>query len=135
MDPHSPYLPPQPFERIFYHGDECDAANRSMDPVLAFEPFSAYAHRNMLPPGITGPKDYVNAQYDGSIASMDAVHPGDLYRARSRTGIFDETIVAINGDHGEELDEHGYWYDHHGLYDNILHVPLMMRYPPKLHVW
>ena len=30
MDPHSPYLPPQPFERIFYHGDECDPDNRSM---------------------------------------------------------------------------------------------------------
>ena len=24
MDPHSPYLPPHPYERIFYHGDECD---------------------------------------------------------------------------------------------------------------
>ena len=26
MDPHAAYLPPQPFERIFYHGDECDPA-------------------------------------------------------------------------------------------------------------
>ncbi len=24
MDPHSPYLPPKPFENMFYHGDECD---------------------------------------------------------------------------------------------------------------
>ncbi len=129
MDPHSPYLPPQPFERIFYHGDECDAANRSMDPVLAFEPFK-HTLIDMLPPGITDRK-YVNAQYDGSIASMDASIQA-IFTALEAHGLFDETIVAINGDHGEELDEHGYWYDHHGLYDNILHVPLMMRYPPKL---
>ena len=129
MDPHSPYLPPQPFERIFYHGDECDAANRSMDPVLAFEPFK-HTLIDMLPPGISDRK-YVNAQYDGSIASMDASIQS-IFTALEAHGLLDETIVAINGDHGEELDEHGYWYDHHGLYDNILHVPLMMRYPPKL---
>ena len=129
MDPHSPYLPPQPFERIFYHGDECDAGNRSMDPVLAFEPFK-HTLIDMLPPGISDRK-YVNAQYDGSIASMDASIQS-IFTALEAHELFDETIVAINGDHGEELDEHGYWYDHHGLYDNILHVPLMIRYPPKL---
>ena len=31
MDPHSPYLPPAPYERIFYHGDECDPSNKSME--------------------------------------------------------------------------------------------------------
>jgi hypothetical protein len=36
MDPHSPYLPPAPYERMFYHGNECDPDNRSMDPVMAF---------------------------------------------------------------------------------------------------
>ena len=129
MDPHSPYLPPQPFERMFYHGDECDAANRSMDPVFAFEPFK-HTLIDMLPPGISD-REYVNAQYDGAIAYLDACVQS-IFTALEAHGLFDETIVAITGDHGEELDEHGYWYDHHGLYDNILHVPLMLRYPPKL---
>ena len=39
MDPHAPYLPPGPFERLFYSGDEFDPQNRSMDPVFAFKPF------------------------------------------------------------------------------------------------
>jgi len=129
MDPHSPYLPPQPFERIFYHGDECDADNRSMDPVFAFEPFK-HTLIDMLPPGVSDRK-YVNAQYDGAIAYMDACIQS-IFTALEAHGIFDETIVAVNGDHGEELDEHGYWYDHHGLYDTVLHVPLMLRYPPRL---
>lgn len=129
MDPHSPYLPPQPFERIFYHGDECDAANRSMDPVFAFEPFK-HTLIDMLPPGISD-REYVNAQYDGAIAYMDACIQS-VFAALQAHDIFDETIVAVNGDHGEELDEHGFWYDHHGLYDTVLHVPLILRYPPKL---
>ena len=129
MDPHSPYLPPQPFERMFYHGDECDPANRSMDAVFAFEPFK-HTLIDMLPPGISD-REYVNAQYDGAIAYLDACVQS-IFTALEAHGLFDETVVAINGDHGEELDEHGYWYDHHGLYDNVLHVPLMLRYPPKL---
>src|SRR5258707_3386808 len=32
MDPHAPYLPPAPFQRMFYRGDESDPSNRSMDP-------------------------------------------------------------------------------------------------------
>ena len=36
MDPHSPYLPPAPFDRMFYDGYECDPNNRSMDTVMSF---------------------------------------------------------------------------------------------------
>ena len=129
MDPHSPYLPPQPFERIFYHGDECDPGNRSMDAALAFEPYSETL-KAASPPGISD-KEYVIAQYDGAIAYMDAAIQS-LFTALDAHGIFDDTIVAVNGDHGETLDEHECWFDHHGLYDNVLHVPLMLRYPPKL---
>ncbi|MCB0030468.1 MAG: sulfatase-like hydrolase/transferase, partial [Anaerolineales bacterium] len=70
MDPHAPYLPPAPFERMFYHGDETDPENKSMEPVLAFKPFRDFL-ASWLPPGISD-KDYVIAQYDGAIAYMDA---------------------------------------------------------------
>ncbi|HLA42470.1 MAG TPA: sulfatase [Aggregatilineales bacterium] len=129
MDPHSPYLPPEPFERMFYHGDECDPANKSMEPVMAFEPFSTY-FKTWMPPGITD-KDYIIAQYDGAIAYMDACIQ-NIFTALKSLGILDETIVVINGDHGETLYDHECWFDHHGLYDVTLHVPLMIRYPGKI---
>ncbi|MGA1137152.1 MAG: sulfatase, partial [bacterium] len=70
MDPHAPYLPPAPYERLFYHGDECAPDNKSMEPILKFKPFRDF-HKSWMPPGITD-KDYVVAQYDGEIAYMDA---------------------------------------------------------------
>ena len=51
MDPHSPYLPPLPFERIFYEGDEFDPNNKSMEPVFAFKPFADY-FRSWMPAGL-----------------------------------------------------------------------------------
>ena len=129
MDPHAPYLPPAPFERTFYHGDECDPANKSMEPVMNFKPFCDF-FASWMPPGISD-KDYVVAQYDGAVAYMDACIQ-TIFQALEAHGILDETIVIINGDHGETLYEHECWFDHHGTYDNVLHVPLIIRYPGKV---
>ena len=35
MDPHAPYLPPEPYERMFYNGDERDPKNKSMRSVMS----------------------------------------------------------------------------------------------------
>ena len=129
MDPHAPYLPPEPYERMFYHGNECDPINRSMQPVMNFKPFCDF-FASWMPPGVTD-KDYVIAQYDGAIAYMDACIQTIFTALRTRN-ILDETIVIINGDHGETLYDHECWFDHHGLYDPTLHVPLIIRYPDKI---
>lgn len=129
MDPHSPYLPPAPFDGLFYYGDPCDPDNKSMEPVMNFKPFCDY-FATWMPPGITD-KDYVIAQYDGAIAYMDA-SIGKLLRVLEDRGILDDTIVVINSDHGETLYDHDCYFDHHGLYDNTLHVPLILRYPSKV---
>ena len=129
MDPHSPYLPPEPYERMFYHGNECDPSNRSMDPVMNFKPFCDY-FATWMPPGITD-AEYVIAQYDGAIAYMDACIQS-IFNTLEAIGILDDTIVILNGDHGETLYDHECWFDHHGLYDVTLHVPLIVRYPHKV---
>ncbi len=129
MDPHTPYLPPAPFNRLFYTGDECAPGNNSMQPVWDFKPFADY-FRSWLPDGITD-IEYVNASYDGALAYMDACCQQLLNRL-DELGLEEETIVIVNGDHGETLDEHECFFDHHGLYEPTLVVPLIMRYPGVL---
>ncbi|MHB0858579.1 MAG: sulfatase family protein [Anaerolineae bacterium] len=129
MDPHAPYLPPYPYERMFYHGNETDAANKSMESVMAFKPFRDF-FASWMPPGITD-KDYVIAQYDGAVAYMDAAIQ-TIFTALESMGILDETIVVINSDHGETLYDHDCYFDHHGMYDQTLHVPLILRYPGRI---
>jgi arylsulfatase A-like enzyme len=129
MDPHAPYLPPHPFERAFYHGDETDPENKSMEPVMNFAPFRDF-FASWMPPGITD-KEYVIAQYDGAIAYMDAAIR-TIFTALEARGLAENTIVVINGDHGETLYDHECWFDHHGMYEPTLTVPLIIRYPGKM---
>jgi len=126
MDPHSPYLPPQPFERIFYDRDPCDPSKHSMQPVMAFKPFCDY-FATWMPPGITD-ADYIIAQYDSALAYMDACIQR-IFTRIEELGLAENTLVVLNGDHGETLMDHECYFDHHGMYDCTLHVPLIMRHP------
>jgi len=129
MDPHSPYLPPRPFERMFYGGDEFDPDNESMDPVFAFKPFCDY-FASWMPPGVTD-KDYVIAQYDGAVAYMDACIQ-NIFAQVEALGLDGSTLIVLDSDHGETLYDHECYFDHHGLYEPTLRVPLVFRMPGRV---
>lgn len=129
LDPHSPYLPPKPFDRLFYENNETDPDNRSLVGMDQFEPFVHYL-RSWIPKDVTD-SDYVDAQYDGAVAYMDTCIQR-LFTALEELGIEKETLVVITSDHGETLNEHECYYDHHGLYETNLRTPFILRYPEKV---
>ena len=129
MDPHAPYRPPAPYERAFYGGNEFDRKNRSMDPVFAFKPFADF-FATWMPEGVTD-KDYMIAQYDGELAYMDACIQNILAEVAALE-LDDNTLIVITSDHGETLYDHDCYFDHHGIYDCTLHVPLLFRLPGRV---
>jgi len=129
MDPHAPYRPPGPFERMFYAGNEFDPKNKSMEPVFTFKPFCDFL-ASWMPPGLTD-KDYVIAQYDGEVAYMDACIQ-NIFAQITALGLDDNTLVVLDSDHGETLYDHDCYFDHHGLYEPTLVVPLVFRFPGKV---
>ncbi len=55
-----------------------------------------------------------------------------IFTALQALGLEEETLVVITSDHGETLNEHDCYYDHHGLYETNLSIPLILRFPGKL---
>jgi len=129
MDPHAPYLPPAPFERMFYDGNEFDTSNHSLDPVMTFKPFCDF-FASWFPP-LCKDKDYIIAQYDGAVAYMDACI-SNIFQTVRALGIEEETLIVIDSDHGETHYDHECWFDHHGIYDVTLRIPLVFYYPGKV---
>jgi len=68
------------------------------------------------------------ARYDGAIAYVDHCL-GQLLHTLATRGVLDKTLVVITADHGESLGEHGIFFEHHGLYDQTIHVPLIVKHP------
>jgi len=129
MDPHSPYLPPEPFDGMFFQGDEFDKNNKSLDNLYAFKPFRDFFY-TWFPPHCTS-ADYITAQYDGSIAYMDSCISNILAKL-NELGLEEDTIVVFTSDHGETLTEHECYYDHHGLYDCTLSIPFAIKWKGHL---
>jgi arylsulfatase A-like enzyme len=127
-DPHTPYLPPPPWRRKFYPRDRdpYDPRNHSMDEAWTWEPFKWYFHEWM--PGVTD-ADYVINLYDGETAYMDR-HLRPVFQALAP--VQERTLVIVTADHGEILNEHLGYFDHHGLYEGNVRVPLILYWPGKL---
>ncbi len=85
--------------------------------VHLFDPHDPYDP----PPDVRA--KFVSAPYDGEIAAVDRL-AGTLIAAAAPN-----TLVVVAADHGEALGEHGETTHGVFLYDETLHVPLMIRFP------
>jgi arylsulfatase A-like enzyme/Tfp pilus assembly protein PilF len=81
------------------------------------------------PPPFAEP--FQNHPYDGEIAFDDAV-VGSLVDRLKRLGLLATTIVAVVGDHGESLGEHGEVTHAMFVYESVLQVPMMVWWPGHL---
>lgn len=69
--------------------------------------------------------------YDGEIAFADT-QLGRLLRYLKQRGNYDRTVIAVSGDHGEGLGEHGEKTHGFFIYNSTLHVPLIIK--PSLNI-
>ena len=70
---------------------------------------------------------YLASLYDAGVRTLDA-SLGELFHGLEQRGLFDNTIVVIVSDHGEEFFEHGHAL-HNGHFDELIRVPLLLRVP------
>lgn len=71
----------------------------------------------------------IEALYDNEVDFSD-VHLGRFLEHLRAKGTLDDTLLVVTSDHGDEFWEHGSVGHGHSLYDELVHVPLIVRYPP-----
>lgn len=66
--------------------------------------------------------------YEAAVAYQD-YRMGQIIDWLHAEGELDNTVVIVLADHGENLGEHGLMSHNYCLYDTLLHVPMVVRYP------
>jgi choline-sulfatase len=66
--------------------------------------------------------------YDAEIADSDEAF-GALCRELERLGVYDDSLIVLLADHGEEFLDHGGWEHGRTLYGEMLRVPLVIKWP------
>jgi len=75
--------------------------------------------------------DRLISLYDAEIRFTDR-HVGKLLERLERAGRLDDTLVILVSDHGEEFFEHGLFGHYHSLYEEVVRVPMILRWPAGL---
>lgn len=120
-EPHFPYDPEPPFDTRFgAAGPIPKAARREMGWITE----TNQGRRPQTP----DERAHLVRLYDGNLAFADQ-EIGSLRRALESEGLLDRTVVIVMADHGEGLGEHG-WIGHNvQLYEESIHIPLVVRFP------
>jgi arylsulfatase A-like enzyme len=115
-DNHWDYLPPAPYDTLFvrdYRGD-IDGTEIAKEPLYSNRPSDKDV-------------EHIIALYDGEIRQTDE-DLGELLDFLEEQGRFGDSVIIVMGDHGEQFYEHGHT-SHHGIYDELIHVPLAISVP------
>jgi len=71
----------------------------------------------------------IEAWYDGAVRYLDDL-VGNLVASLKRNGVYDDTLIVLTSDHGDNFGDHGGLTSHiFCLYDTLLHVPLILKPP------
>jgi arylsulfatase A-like enzyme len=121
MDPHAPYYPPAQAM--------AEMAVESVSP-FRLRYLNSYWNRSDLTPNrLERHRDEIIALYDASIRRVDK-QVARLVDALRHFCLWDNCILALTADHGEEFLEHGgRFHAPSKVTEEIVHVPLLLRVP------
>jgi arylsulfatase A-like enzyme len=119
FDVHYNYDPPRPYDTMF-------------DPDYEGPDLRQFTKNPAIHPGMPQRQlEHLIALYDGEIRHTDAV-VGAVIATVDRLGLGDDTLVIVTADHGDEFFEHGNKGHGTTLYEEVVRVPLLMRWPKGL---
>ena len=135
VDPHSPYSPAPEYREIF--GPQPEITQEDAQHINDDKAFSAYFQddtdfwlgrttERKFPPLSDAGKEAIRYRYDAECRQLD-----DQVARLVRTieGQFPNTIFVIVSDHGDEFWERGTLGHSHQVYEELIHVPLIVRGP------
>jgi choline-sulfatase len=138
VEPHNPWSGVPRSREPWFTGD--DARRRHINDVLPEHRGLITARSNgSIKPEQRPRLDALDAEAPGLVPDALALYDGDVRQAndnfRHLTGIlsgrpgWDSTVVVLLADHGDEIYEHGSWFHGQSLYEEMIHVPLVVRIP------
>lgn len=111
VDPHDPYHAPGDYETMFVR-----------DPTVKLVRSPHWEKRKYTKAQINRMVD----TYDGAIRYVDD-QLAQLVKVLKQRGLYDSTTIVITSDHGEGFGEHGYFLHAHHLFEEFIHVPLIVK--------
>jgi arylsulfatase A-like enzyme len=119
-DPHLPYTPPR----------EYISKDAVPDGFIGYKLESASAVRDGHFAPNASQRKWIKELYDAEVRYVDA-NVGRLLDAFKENSLYKSSLIILTSDHGEEFWEHGGFEHGHTLYNELIHVPLIVKLPGR----
>lgn len=122
FDTHQDYQAGRAWRRRYKVPEE--PSSEPLDRVLQKE------HLASLHPvlGERHPIEYYPRLYQASVSETDALL-GRMFERLKAEGLWEKALIVVTADHGENLTEHGVYCGHPLIFDETIHVPLLIKFP------
>ena len=127
MEPHADYDPGEPFKGTFVPGLPGSLPYPLGEELHVGWMVGMDRQGNRMAP-TSEEQDLVRAMYHEEVLATDAAIGVLLDALKARPG-WDDTVVVITADHGEELWDYGRYEHGHTLLEPVIHVPLIVKGP------
>ena len=117
IDVHAPYAPPKEFRERF------SERPRNISDLLK-------QVDDDVPPRGQAQIDHAVNLYDGELAYVDR-ELGRFFDHVKAEGLYDSSLIVVTADHGEAFYEHGYWKHTQTLYEEMVRVLLIVKWPAE----
>ncbi len=122
LPPHAPYDPPPPFAGRYDIGYDGGVEGTPGTLVKIDKRELRVRERDL---------QHLRAKYQENLAFVDHQMGRILQRLRDG-GMLDKTLLMITSDHGEAFREHGRMMHNSTVYEEMIHVPLIVRFPSRV---
>jgi arylsulfatase A-like enzyme len=72
---------------------------------------------------------FLNLVYDAATRRVDERFVADLIAGLEKRKVYDNMLLIVTADHGEELYDHAGYSHGHALWEEVIHVPLVVKFP------
>jgi arylsulfatase A-like enzyme len=125
-DPHAPYN--RADEEIEPFRDGSLPARPTAEQIEAHQSWDAWRSATQLDISDRDDLGELLAHYDAEISYADR-HVGRLLDGLREAGRYEEALIVLTADHGEEFGEHGLYREHWSTHDGTQRVPLLVKPP------
>lgn len=117
---HNPYLSPPEYAG-YYLGEEAGRKQINLNDL------ELYGKNRFMPLSDEERQNLIDL-YDGEIRYTDDVLIKPLVEKLKSLGLYDNTMIILLSDHGEEFYEHKSWVHTHSLYNETIKIPLIIKF-------
>lgn len=115
MDPHGVNYLPVPFRGLF--GGKQKISRESMQDILeGKKEIDSQFYDSLL------------TRYDEELAFCDT-NFGQFIDELKQLNLYDQSLIVVTSDHGQVLGEHNFFGHRSALYEEIIRIPLIIKFP------